>query len=145
MYRILSGKLEVLLAHSGGPFWKNKDQGAWSIPKGEYNEEEEPLTAAIREFTEETGLPLTGNYIELQPVKQKSGKLVRAWAVEGNPDISKFKSNNFSMEWPPKSGKIIEVPEIDKLSWFSIEEAKTKILPAQGLLVDDFLEKINIG
>lgn len=141
MYRIVSNKIEVLLAHPGGPFWKNKDMGAWSIPKGEYSEEEEPLAAAFREFSEETGLPIEGKYIELNPVKQRSGKLVRAWAVEDDPDISDFRSNSFNMEWPPKSGKTIEVPEIDKLQWFSIEVAKMKILPAQVPLIEDLLIK----
>ena len=131
MFRIRAKKLEVLLAHPGGPFWKKKDLGAWSIPKGEYNDDEEPLVAAIREFKEETGLELKGDFIELTPVRQKSGKVVRAWAVEGDPDGSAFTSNNFSIEWPPGSGRMAEFPEVDKWQWFGMEEAKGKILERQ--------------
>lgn len=143
MYRIQSREIEILLAHPGGPFWKKKDLGAWSIPKGEYNEDEEPLAAAIREFKEETGLKLEGEFIQLEPVKQKSGKIVQAWAIKGDPDISKFVSNTFSLEWPPKSGKMSEFPEIDQLSWFNIKNAKEKILPAQVDFIEDLLKRIN--
>jgi predicted NUDIX family NTP pyrophosphohydrolase len=142
MFRIRSNQPEVLLAHPGGPFWKKKDAGAWSIPKGEYKEDEEPLVAAIREFWEETGLKVDGEFIELTPVKQKSGKIVRAWAVAGNPDVSGFGSNNFSMEWPPKSGKMVEFPEVDRWEWFGVEEAREKILEGQVGLVDELVLKL---
>lgn len=139
MFRVKSKKIEVLLAHPGGPFWKKKDVGAWSIPKGEYKEDEEPLAAAIREFREETGLEVGGEFIELTPVKQKSGKIVRAWALEGDPDISGFVSNKFSIEWPPKSGKTVEFPEVDKWEWFGVEKAREKILEGQVGLVDELV------
>lgn len=143
MYRMKSSEIEILLAHPGGPFWKKKDLGAWSIPKGEYNDDEEPLAAAIREFKEETGIMIEGQFIQLEPVKQKSGKIVRAWAIKGDPDISKFVSNKFSIEWPPKSGKINEFPEIDQLTWFNIKNAKEKIIPSQIQLIEDLLQKLN--
>src|SRR5262245_55231381 len=118
---------EVFLVHPGGPFWKNKDEGAWSIPKGEYSEDEDPLAAAIREFQEETGVTVGGDFVPLTPVKLKSGKWVKAWALEGDLDPSAVKSNTFLLEWPPRSGKKIEVPEIDNAKWFTILEAKSKI------------------
>lgn len=142
MYRIRDNKLEMLLAHPGGPFWKNKDLGAWSIPKGEYNEDEEALTAAIREFKEETGLLIDGAFIQLAPVKQKSGKVVQAWAVEGDADISTFVSNKFTIEWPPKSGKMVEFPEVDKWEWFGAEKAKEKVLYGQAGLLEELAELI---
>lgn len=141
LYRKRLDQIEVLLAHPGGPFWIKKDLGAWSIPKGEYSNIEDPLKAAIREFKEETGLEINGKFIELMPVKQKSGKIVRAWALEGDYDISNFKSNSFSMEWPPKSGKMIDVPEIDQLVWFTLEDARKKILPAQLPLIEELIQK----
>lgn len=131
LYRVTSKGLEVFLVHPGGPFWKNKEVGTWSIPKGEYLEDEDPLKAAIREFEEETGVTLAGNFIELAPIKQKSGKIVKAWALEGNMDASKLKSNTFDLEWPPKSGKMIQVPEVDKGEWFTLPVAKEKINPGQ--------------
>lgn len=142
LFRKRSKQVEVLLAHPGGPFWKNKDAGAWSIPKGEYDDEEDPLSAAIREFKEETGLNMDGAFLELSPIRQRSGKIVKAWALEADPDISQFKSNSFHLEWPPKSGKEIEVPEIDQLKWFSMEEAMRKILPAQLPLLHELVERI---
>jgi predicted NUDIX family NTP pyrophosphohydrolase len=134
--------IEVFLVHPGGPFFKNKDLGVWSIPKGEYEEEEEPLLAAKREFKEETAFELQGNFIELQPVKQKGGKIVCAWAVEFDLDENNITSNTFTIEWPPKSGKIKDFPEIDKAGWFTIEEAKEKINPAQFRLIEELLEKL---
>lgn len=131
LYKTEQQQLKVLLVHPGGPFWKNKDNGAWSIPKGEFGEDEEPLTAAKREFTEETGFSISGQYLTLKPVKQKSGKLVHAWAVEQDLDVTQIKSNIFEIEWPPKSGRFQSFPEIDKAQWFTIEEAGEKILPAQ--------------
>lgn len=134
--------IEIFLVHPGGPFWKGKEAGAWSIPKGEFKEGEEPLTAAQREFTEETGQTITGNFIALTPVKQKAGKTVFAWAVEGEADAENITSNRFKLEWPYKSGKFITVPEVDKASWFSLEEAKQKINPAQAGLIDELVEKL---
>lgn len=143
LYRITKKKLEVLLVHPGGPFWKNKDEGAWSIPKGEFEKEEDPLKAAIREFKEETGFALSGEFIPLNPIKQKSGKQVRAWAVEGDIDVAKISSNEFELEWPPKSGKRISVPEIDKAGWFDINAGKIKILEAQKALLDELGKILN--
>lgn len=142
LYRIKNKILEVLLVHPGGPFWKNKDEGAWSIPKGEFDGDEKPLDAAIREMNEETGVTLSGDFIELTPVKQKSGKLVYAFAKEYDLDPSQIKSNEFEMEWPPKSGKKKMFPEIDKAEWFDIKTAKEKITPAQTDLVDELESKI---
>lgn len=122
---------EVLLVHPGGPFWRNKDNGVWSIPKGEIEKDENILEAAIRETSEELGIQVEGNFIQLTPLKQKSGKMVYAWAVKKDVDISVLKSNNFVLEWPPKSGKFNNFPEIDKAAWFSFPEAKVKILMGQ--------------
>lgn len=135
--------IEVFLVHPGGPFFKNKDAGVWSIPKGEYAEDEDPLSAAKREFKEETGFELHGNFIELQPVKQKGGKTVCAWAIEFDLNEQRIISNNFSIEWPPKSGKMKDFPEIDKAGWFSLKEAKEKINPAQFGLIEELLEKLD--
>lgn len=142
MFRRRDNELEVLLVHPGGPFWKNKDQGAWSVPKGEFTDSENPLDAAIREFEEETGVKLNGNFIELEQIKQKGGKLVLTWAIEDDLDPAAIRSNTFQMEWPPKSGKRIEVPEIDKASWFPLELAKEKINPAQQALLEDLKQKL---
>jgi predicted NUDIX family NTP pyrophosphohydrolase len=131
MFRDNDQTLEVLLAHPGGPYWKNKDEGVWTIPKGEYENDESPLEAAKREFLEETGLQVTGNLKELGTVKQPSGKEIIAYAAEGNCDPSEFISNTFSLEWPPKSGAIREFPEIDRAEWFSISMASRKILKGQ--------------
>ncbi|HVZ96353.1 MAG TPA: NUDIX domain-containing protein [Chitinophagaceae bacterium] len=137
-----SGKTEVFLVHPGGPFWKNKDEGAWSIPKGEIEENEDILKAAIREFEEETGSPVSGEFILLRPVKQKSGKIIHAWAAEHDMDATKIVSNTFEMEWPPKSGKRQSFPEIDKGGWFSIAEARKKINGAQVEFLDELERKI---
>jgi len=136
MYRIKNNQIEVFLVHHGGPFWKGKDSGAWSIPKGEVNEGEELLSAAKREFFEETGIEPKGKFIPLGQVKQKSGKIVYAWAFMG--DFSGFltRQNIIEIEFPPKSGKKIKVPEIDKASFFSLEIAKEKIIPAQREFLD---------
>lgn len=142
MFRRRDNELEVLLVHPGGPFWKNKDQGAWSVPKGEFADSENPLDAAIREFEEETGVKLNGNFIELEQIKQKGGKLVLTWAIEDDLDPAAIRSNTFQMEWPPKSGKRIEFPEIDKASWFPLELAKEKINPAQQALLEDLKQKL---
>src|SRR5436190_3780300 len=127
LYRISNKFPEVFLVHPGGPFWSKKDDGAWSIPKGEFETNEEPLTAAKREFEEETGVAISGKFIELVPIKQKGGKIVYAWAVEGDIDPEKIQSNSFEIEWPPKSGKMKTFPEIDKASWFTLNDAFVKI------------------
>jgi predicted NUDIX family NTP pyrophosphohydrolase len=135
LYRNAGGRIEVLLVHPGGPFWAKKDGGAWSIPKGEFGDGEEPLEAAKREFQEETSFPIEGTFIPLNPVKQPSGKTVYAWAVEGDIDADAILSNTFSMEWPKGSAKTKSFPEIDKADWFDLETAKVKILKGQlGLL-----------
>jgi len=137
LYKLTGGILQILLVHPGGPFFRKKDDGAWSIPKGEYLDDEDPLIAAQREFEEEVGKPITGNFIKLQPVKQKSGKVVHAWAVEGDIDHQNIVSNMFEIEWPPKSGKRASFPEIDRAGWFNIDEAKLKIIPGQvGLIAE---------
>jgi predicted NUDIX family NTP pyrophosphohydrolase len=138
LYKITNSEISVLLAHPGGPFWKNKDLGAWSIPKGEFGEDEEPLAAAIREFREETGMTLSGNFIPLNPVRLKSGKLVHAWALEKDIDATIVKSNLIVIEWPPRSGKKINIPEIDRADWFGVETAREKINPAQA----DFISQL---
>jgi len=131
MYRVREGELQVLLVHPGGPFWKNKDHGAWMIPKGEVTEEEDLLEAAKREFREETGFGAEGTFVPLGSVKHRSGKVVHAWAFEGDLDPNAIRSNVFKMEWPPKSGQQREFPEIDKAAFFSIEEAPRMMLPSE--------------
>jgi predicted NUDIX family NTP pyrophosphohydrolase len=142
LYRMTDGILQVFLVHPGGPFFRKKDEGAWSIPKGEYIDAEEPLAAAQREFEEETGQKINGNFIKLSPVKQKSGKVVHAWAVEGNIDHENIVSNLFEIEWPPKSGKKASFPEIDRAGWFDIETARAKIIPGQADLLTQLLEYV---
>jgi len=127
LYRRPAGKLEVLLVHPGGPFWQKKDLGAWTIPKGEFAAGEDPLDAARREFHEETGREVAGLFMPLTPVKQPGGKTVHAWAVEGNFDPRVLTSNTFSLEWPPRSGRREEFPEVDRAAWFDLEEAKRRI------------------
>jgi len=142
MFRRGDGRLvEVLLAHPGGPLWARKDLGAWTIPKGEYTDEE-PLAAAQREFREETGFAPAGPFIELSAVKQKSGKVVSAWAFEGDCDPSELRSNTFQLEWPKGSGRMHDWPEVDRAAWFTIEEAPARILPAQQPLLDRLLERL---
>jgi predicted NUDIX family NTP pyrophosphohydrolase len=138
MYRIRDGEREFLLAHPGGPFWKNQDDGAWTIPKGEIHEGEEPLVAAQREFEEEIGFKPEGQFLPLTPITQKSGKIVHAWAFEGDCDTACIRSNTFEMEWPPKSGRFQTYPEVDRVCFFRIVEAKCKINPAQAA----FLQKL---
>ena len=143
LFREVSGHLEVLLVHPGGPFWAKKDEGAWSIPKGEFEDDEEPLTAAKREFEEETGLtPPDVEVIPLEPLRQPSGKLVYAWAMKHDFDPAGLKSNTFSMEWPPKSGRYQEFPEIDRAAWFTIKEASHKILKGQAPFLDQLRQKL---
>ena len=137
MYRRnASGDIEVLLAHPGGPFWKNKDAGAWSIPKGEYETPEEPLAAALREWAEETGFAAQPPYLPLGEIRQKNGKHVIAWAFEGDCDPARLVSNTFEIEWPPKSGRMQSFSEIDRVQWFGLDEARAKINAAQAAFVD---------
>ena len=137
MFRRRGGALEVFLVHPGGPFWAKKDQGAWSIPKGEYEPDEDPLVAARREFAEETGIVPEGAFVALAPLRQSGGKLVRAFAFEGDLDPETIKSNTFVMEWPPRSGRQQEFPEVDRAGWFTIDVASQKILKGQaGLLAE---------
>jgi predicted NUDIX family NTP pyrophosphohydrolase len=143
LYRIRDSALEVFLVHPGGPFWAKKDDGAWSIPKGEFSEDEAPLNAAKREFQEETGFSVEGNFMALKPLKQRSGKLVYAWALESDCDAAAVKSNLFSMEWPPRSGKRQEYPEVDRGGWFALEIAKRKIMPGQIGLLDELQQIVN--
>jgi predicted NUDIX family NTP pyrophosphohydrolase len=132
LYRRRNDALEVFLVHPGGPFWRNKDVGAWSIPKGEYGFGDDPLAAARREFEEETGfVPPAGEWRSLSEVKLSSGKVITAWAVEGDCDADVIRSNLFSIEWPPKSGKIQAFPEVDRAGWFALSAAQEKIHPAQ--------------
>lgn len=135
LYRFREGALEFFLVHPGGPFWAKKDFGVWSIPKGEIDEGEDPLEAARREFEEETGFRPDGVFRELAPVRQRSGKVVLAWAVEGNCDPAAVRSNTFPLEWPPRSGRLVDVPEVDRAGWFDLETAKKKILEAQRALL----------
>jgi predicted NUDIX family NTP pyrophosphohydrolase len=141
LYRKPKSALEVFLVHPGGPFWAKKDEGAWSIPKGEIAEDEDPLKAAKREFLEETGFQVDGNFIALTPVKQAGGKWVYAWAVEGDFDAESIRSNTFSMEWPPRSGKRKEFPEVDRARWFPLEMAKQKIVKGQLSLLEELQSK----
>jgi predicted NUDIX family NTP pyrophosphohydrolase len=141
VFRRVRDGIEVLLVHPGGPFWKTKDDGAWSIPKGEFDESEDALAAANREFQEETGFTIAGDFKPLAPVKQKSGKTIRAWAIEADCDVSAIRSNTFSMEWPPKSGRVQEFPEIDRAEWFSLERARTKIHSGQAPLFDELIDQ----
>lgn len=131
LFRRLSNSVQVLLVHPGGPFWKNRDDGAWSIPKGLYDEDEQPFTAAKREFQEETGCIPHGTFIDLGVHRQPSGKRLAVWAVEGDVDLALFKSNTFRMEWPPRSGRFEEFPEADRAAWFEPAQALRKIVKGQ--------------
>jgi predicted NUDIX family NTP pyrophosphohydrolase len=133
------GDLEIFLVHPGGPFWAKKDLGAWSLPKGEFDNGEDPLEAAKREFTEETGFPIDGEFHQLEPLKQRGGKVVHAWAVEADCDASQIRSNLFSIEWPPKSGQMRKFPEVDRAQWFNIPEARKRILAGQSGFIDQLL------
>jgi predicted NUDIX family NTP pyrophosphohydrolase len=143
LYRKLNNVLQVFLVHPGGPFWKNKDDGAWSIPKGEYESDEDPLAAAKREFYEETGQYIDGEFIALKPIKQKSGKIVLAWLIEGDIDAANIRSNLFELEWPPKSGKMQPFPEVDRAGWFTVDEAKVKMNAGQVGLVEELAQVVN--
>jgi predicted NUDIX family NTP pyrophosphohydrolase len=141
-FREVPGLLEVLLVHPGGPFWAKKDEGAWSIPKGEFEDDEDPLAAAKREFEEETGFTPDGEMIPLKPLRQPGGKLVYAWAMKRDLDPAGLKSNTFSMEWPSRSGRYQNFPEIDRAAWFTIEEASRKILKGQAAFLVQLQEKL---
>ena len=140
MVRRRHGVIEVFLVHPGGPFWAKKDLGSWSIPKGEYEPGEDPLEVARREFQEETSFKATGELISLTPRKQPGGKVITAWAFEGDCDASAVKSNTFAMEWPPRSGKQQEFPEVDRAGWFSIQVAKEKITKGQTGFLDELIQ-----
>jgi len=136
LFRKTNNILEIFLVHPGGPFFKNKDEGSWSIPKGEFSDDEEGLAAAKREFEEETGQAIDGEFISLGTIRQKSGKNVYAWAIEGDINHETIFSNTCEVEWPPRSGKKLTIPEIDRAAWFEVVEAKQKINPAQAELID---------
>jgi len=142
LYRVRDGVPEVLLGHMGGPFWARKDEHAWSIPKGEYGDGEDPQAAARREFAEELGSPAAdGDLVDLGEVRQRGGKVVTAWALEGDIDADAVSSNSFTMEWPPRSGTMREFPEVDRAGWFDLDEARERILPAQAPLLDRLAEQ----
>jgi len=143
LYRSGADGVEVLLVHPGGPFWAKKDAGAWSIPKGEYEDGEDALACALREFEEETGTRLgSDDLVELGSVRQKSGKQVTAWAVAGDLDAEAVRSNTFVMEWPPRSGRQAEFPEIDRAQWFGVDVAREKLVSAQAELLDRLLQRV---
>jgi predicted NUDIX family NTP pyrophosphohydrolase len=145
LYRFREGVLEVFLVHPGGPFWEKKDLGAWSIPKGEIDEGEVPLDAARREFEEETGFRPDGPFQELTPVRQRSGKIVHAWAVEGDCDATAIRSNTFILQWPPHLGRPREFPEVDRAEWLALDRAKEKILEGQRGLLDELIRLVQSG
>jgi predicted NUDIX family NTP pyrophosphohydrolase len=143
MCRRLRGELEVFLVHPGGPIWARKDKGAWTVPKGEYDEDEDPLAAARREFEEETSFKAFGEFIPLGTIKQKSGKRVTAWAFEGDCDPANLKSNTCEIEWPPRSGRRLEIPEVDCGRWFSIDEARKYLRQEQLPLLENLWRALN--
>jgi predicted NUDIX family NTP pyrophosphohydrolase len=146
LYRRGDDGVEVLLVHPGGPLWARRDAGAWSIPKGEYGDAEDPLAVALREFEEETGhRPPEGELVALGEVRQKGGKVVSAWAAPGDVDADAITSNTFTMEWPPRSGSRKEFPEVDRAGWFDLATAREKLLPAQAGLVDRLAERLSGG
>jgi predicted NUDIX family NTP pyrophosphohydrolase len=146
LYRVRAGTPEVLLVHPGGPFWARRDAGVWSFPKGEYDAGDDARETALREFEEETGTALPpGDLIDLGSVKQKGGKVVSAWAVEGDLDPDTVKSNTFRMQWPPRSGRLATFPEVDRAGWFGPEEARQKLVPAQAEFVDRLLGRLGRG
>jgi len=145
MYRRAHGALELLLAHPGGPFWARKDDGAWSIPKGEHGEGEDPLAVAKREFMEEVGTAPDGMFVDLGEVVQPGRKLVRAWALEGDVDVARLQSNTFELEWPPKSGRRQSFPEVDRAEWFTPADARRKILAGQRPFIERLLARVGEG
>jgi predicted NUDIX family NTP pyrophosphohydrolase len=146
LYRFAGEAPEVLLVHPGGPFWARKDAGVWSIPKGEFDDTEDPLACALREFEEETGTALDPDEpVELGSVKQRSGKVVTAWAAEGDLDADSIRSNTFRMQWPPRSGQWATFPEVDRAGWFGLAEAREKLNPAQVEFLDRLAERLGLG
>ena len=144
-YKFIKKQIFFFIAHPGGPFYRKKDDGFWSIVKGEINEDEEPLKAAVREFKEETGISITGKLRPLMPVKQKSGKLVYAWALEQDISTEQAKSNTFQLEWPPKSGTMADFPELDKFEWFDAKTTIQKLIPAQTPLIYELLDQLQVS
>lgn len=142
VYRRPAGRLQVLLVHPGGPFWRNKDNAAWSIPKGEFAVDEDPLTAARREVHEETGLDIDGDFAALAPRRQPNGKIIHVWVIEGDCDPAAVRSNAFAMEWPPRSGQIQEFPEVDRAAWFDLATAREKVQRGQIGFLDELEERL---
>ncbi|HVO90440.1 MAG TPA: NUDIX domain-containing protein [Casimicrobiaceae bacterium] len=145
VYRLRDGEPQVLLVHPGGPYWQRKDQGAWSIPKGEFGSDEEPLVAARREFTEETGLSIDGAFTALPVVRQSGGKYVHPFAVEADLDAEAIRSNLFSMEWPPRSGRMMQFAEVDRAGWFSLQDAAEKLVSGQRPILDALRRMLTSG
>jgi predicted NUDIX family NTP pyrophosphohydrolase len=147
VYRVVDGEPEVLLVHPGGPYWTKKDDGSWSLPKGEYEPDEDPLEVAIREFREELGVdpPAAKDAMSLGEVRQPGGKIVSAWALPGDLDVAEVLSNTFSMEWPPRSGRTADFPEVDRAGWFDLETARRKLLRGQLGLLDRFSDRLQAG
>lgn len=144
LYREVDGRVQVLLGHMGGPFWARKDSGAWTIPKGEYDANEDELAAARREFEEEIGMPVPAtSFVDLGEVRQSGGKVVRAWAADGDLDAATAESNTFEIEWPPKSGRVQTFPELDRVEWFELDTARTKIVAAQRAFLDRLLDRLS--
>lgn len=145
LYRRGPEGVEFLLVHPGGPYWRGKDEGAWSIPKGEYDEGEDALEVALRELDEEVGCPRPeGDLVPLTPVRQKSGKVVTAWGVEGDADVDAIRSNTFTIEWPPRSGKMQSFPEIDRAAWLTLEQARSRMNAAQLPLLEELARKLEL-
>ena len=142
VYRRGESGIEVFLVHPGGPFWAKKDQGAWSIPKGEYEENELPLEAALREFGEETGFAVSGDFLELGTIRQAGGKLVTAWACAADFDAARLRSNECEIEWPPRTGRLISIPEVDRGAWFPVSEARSRIFESQQEFLDRLLARV---
>lgn len=145
LYRWREGALEVLLVHPGGPFWARRDAGAWMIPKGEIADGEDPLAAARRELEEETGVRAAGPFLELPPIVQRGGKRVLAWACEGDCDPTRIRSNTVAIEWPPRSGRRLEVPEVDRAAWFDVRTAAERILPSQRPLLASLCQRLGVA
>jgi predicted NUDIX family NTP pyrophosphohydrolase len=145
LHRMRNGTLEIFLVHPGGPLWRSKDAGAWSIPKGEFVDGDDALAVARREFEEETGVRLDGDFVALAPVRQRGGKRVHAWAVEGDVALEGLVSNAFTIEWPPRSGRMQSFPEVDRYGWFALDEARTKINEAQRALLDELAALLGSG
>jgi predicted NUDIX family NTP pyrophosphohydrolase len=143
LFRRVQSTLEVFLVHPGGPLWRKRDRGAWSIPKGEIELEEDALETAVREFSEETGCRVEGSFIDLGSIRQKGGKIVFAWAVAGDCDASSIRSNTFRMEWPPRSGNLREFPEIDRAAWMGVEQAREKINIAQMEFIERLMTRLD--